>query len=218
MTVFLWYNLYGDNMASAIIHMCVAKRINEVLKVNEIALFLGSIAPDISKQVKQSKNISHFITDKEDVPNVDLFLEKYKTKLNHPFELGYYIHLLTDKYWYEEFMPKLVSGDVVILVDGSKTTLNYDGVKRLIYDDYTNINITLIDHYKLSLKLFYEKITYPTVNIKEMPTDDLSIVIDKMGIIIENSNEDKTSVFDCDKVVEFIDECAKRIMKDIRKL
>ena len=38
-------------MASAVIHLCVAKKVNEKLKMNERELLLGSIAPDISKQV-----------------------------------------------------------------------------------------------------------------------------------------------------------------------
>ena len=42
-------------MASAIIHMCVAKKVNEVLKMDENMIFLGSIAPDISKIVGESK-------------------------------------------------------------------------------------------------------------------------------------------------------------------
>ena len=73
-------------MASAIIHMCVAKRINEALKLDENALFLGSIAPDISKHVNISKSTSHFITDDGDIPDINLFLDKYKMKLSNPFE------------------------------------------------------------------------------------------------------------------------------------
>ena len=64
-------------MASAIIHLCIAKKVNEKLKMNEKELFLGSIAPDISKQIGESKVKSHFLnTSDSDVPNVFDFLEK----------------------------------------------------------------------------------------------------------------------------------------------
>ena len=44
-------------MASAIIHLCVAKEINKYLKMDENYLLLGSIAPDISKQIGETKEI-----------------------------------------------------------------------------------------------------------------------------------------------------------------
>ena len=41
-------------MASAIIHLCIAKEINKYLKMNEKELLLGAIAPDISKEIGQT--------------------------------------------------------------------------------------------------------------------------------------------------------------------
>ena len=68
-------------MASSVIHMCVAKKINETLKIkDENMLLLGSIAPDISKHLGESKTRSHFFDDNENV-DMNRFLEKYKNKL-----------------------------------------------------------------------------------------------------------------------------------------
>ena len=53
--------IIGDNMASAIIHLCVAKCANEILKRNEKEFLLGSIAPDISKQVPPKFSIYSFV-------------------------------------------------------------------------------------------------------------------------------------------------------------
>ena len=52
--------IIGDSMASAIIHICVAKRVNEFLNRNEKKFILGSIAPDISKQIGQTITNSHY--------------------------------------------------------------------------------------------------------------------------------------------------------------
>ena len=42
-------------MASSIIHICVAKEVNKYLKRNEKEILIGSIAPDISKQIGRTK-------------------------------------------------------------------------------------------------------------------------------------------------------------------
>ena len=62
-------------MASAVIHLCVAKEVNKFLKMDEKELLLGSIAPDISKQIGQTKEISHFLdpSNEDDIPNIERF-------------------------------------------------------------------------------------------------------------------------------------------------
>ena len=59
-------------MASALIHLAVAKNLLKDLKVeNEKDYLLGSIAPDLAKQIGTSRIDSHFlIHTKEDVPNI----------------------------------------------------------------------------------------------------------------------------------------------------
>ena len=74
--------------------------------MDENYLLLGSIAPDISKQIGETKEISHFLdhSNEDDIPNIDRFLSKYRSELNNPFEMGYFIHLLTDKYWFRDYV------------------------------------------------------------------------------------------------------------------
>ena len=47
-------------MASSIIHLCVAKKLNNILKKEETPFLLGSIAPDLTKLVDEPKTFSHF--------------------------------------------------------------------------------------------------------------------------------------------------------------
>lgn len=203
-------------MASAIIHICVAKEINKILKVDEKQLFLGSIAPDISKQIGQTKEKSHFLsTPKEDVPNIFAFLEKYQTQLENPFLLGYFIHLYTDKLWFDEFIRKRVYENSIKLLDGTTVSTTEKEIFHLIYNDYTNTNITLLDIYHLDLSLFYEPIFLPTVEMEEIPISKLPILIEKMGIIIENSKEEKNYVFDSSVLKEFISQCTDKILKKL---
>ena len=147
-------------MASAIIHIAVAKEINKNLHMNEKELFLGTIAPDISKHLGKSKVKSHFLTNKDsDLPNLEEFLNKYKDNLNNPFIMGYYIHLFTDYLWFKYFIEEISNNnDYIKLLSGDNLKCSKEEITKLIYNDYTNLNILLIDEYNLDLSLFYEEL------------------------------------------------------------
>ena len=185
--------------------------------MDENYLLLGSIAPDISKQIGETKEISHFLdhSNEDDIPNIDRFLAKYRSELNNPFEMGYFIHLLTDKYWFRDYVYKFIER---YTQDKIKKNVTYTALKDLIYNDYTNLNITLIDNHNLNLDLFYNEIELPKSKIIEIPVDKLDILIEKMGIIIEDSREEKTFVFDSNDIEEFIKNTVKYIIRDIQML
>ena len=189
-------------MASAIIHIAVAKEVNKNLKMNEKQIFLGAIAPDISKQIGESKVKSHFITNQD--------------KLDNPFIMGYYIHLFTDYLWEKYFIEEIVNKNTLKLLSGDYITCSDKEISKIIYDDYTNINISLIDKYNLDLSLFYEEVEIPKVNFKEIPLDKLQIIVDKMGIIVENSKKGYSYIFDLDNINNFIRLSTSIISDDIK--
>ena len=204
-------------MASAVIHLCIANEVNKYLKWDNDLILLGSIAPDISKQIGQPKEISHFLdhTNEDDIPNLERFLKKYRNDLNNPFTLGYFIHLLTDKYWFRDYIYKYIER---YAQDNSKKDLTYTGLRDIIYNDYTNINIKLIDEYELPLDLFYNEVPIPDTKITEIPIDKINIIVEKMGLIIAESKEEKTFIFDMDDINLFIKNTVKYIIKDLQML
>ena len=204
-------------MASAVIHIAVAKEINKDLKMKEKELFLGTIAPDISKQLGESKVKSHFLlNDKSNLPILDKFLDKYKNNLNNPFIMGYYIHLFTDYLWFKYFIPEITnSNDYIKVLSGNKIKCTKEEIEKLIYNDYTNLNISLIEEYDLDLSLFYEDIEIPNIKFDEIPLDKLQVIVDQMGIIIENSKKEYTYSFNIDNIKQFIELCKKIISTDI---
>ena len=204
-------------MASAVIHLCVAKEVNKYLKMDENDLLLGSIAPDLSKIVGETKEISHFLdhTNEDDIPNIDRFLNKYRDDLTKPFEMGYFIHLLTDKYWFRDYIYQYIER---YTRDNDKKRLTYSAIKGIIYDDYTNINIDLIDKYGLGLDIFSNEIEFPESRITEIPMDSLDLLVEKMGQIIAASTEEKTFLFDTKDIEIFIANTVKYIIKDIQIL
>ena len=205
-------------MASAIIHLAVAKTLEKHFNITNIKdYYLGSIAPDISKQINQSKQTSHFIDiENTNIPNVNKFINKYPNFINNSFELGYFIHLYTDKIWFSKYLNKIVSGNYIKLLDGTTIKTTEEEILRLIYQDYTNLNIVLLDEYNMDLSLFYEEFSIPKTTINEIPLDKLNILINKMGIIIQNSNEKKAYTFDKYTIQEFIETTSNEILKKLK--
>ena len=204
-------------MASAVMHICVAKKVNEYLNFREKELFLGAIAPDISKQINEAKEKSHFINGIKDIPDINAFMFKYKDKIKTPFDYGYLIHLYTDLVWYSN-LDKYIYGMLGEIIINSEEYKNSD--RRLIeifYNDYTNIGIKLIDEYGVDLSLFYEEFEIPNTCITEIPITKLNILIDKMGIIIENSHHGRSDLLDYSKVCSFIDDVSCEIIKFLKQ-
>lgn len=205
-------------MASSVIHLAIAKKLKKYLNVkNSYDYYLGAIAPDLSKQISRTKKLSHFLFDtREDVPNMDKFTEKYKYFYKNDFELGYYIHLYTDKIWFNEFINSITYRNSVKLLDGTIIKATEQEITSMIYQDYTNINIQLIDEYNLDLSLFYEEFSKPHSCLDEIPLNKLNILIDKMGIIIENSKQEKNYIFDLTGINEFIEKSVQVILTELK--
>ncbi len=205
-------------MASAIIHLAVAKTLEQYLPIkNKRDYYLGSIAPDISKQIGENKQRSHFlINTRDDIPNMELFKEKYPNFKDNSFDLGYYIHLYTDRLWFSHFLPLITNGNYIKLLDGTVIFSAPTEMQSLLYQDYTNLNVQLLDEYKLDLSLFYEDFIKPETSIDEIPVDKLNLLLDKMGIIIENSKEEKPFAFDLYLVLDFIDKTSQEILESLK--
>lgn len=207
-------------MASAIIHLAIAKKLLDYIKVeNKKDYLLGSIAPDISKQIGSSKVSSHFlIKTKPDVPNIQMFINKYPNFINNSFDLGYFVHLYTDKLWFDGFLEHFIYNNSIKLLDGTITETTKEEMQNMIYSDYTNMNIELIDKYEIDLSLFYEEFQIPKTNILEIPTYRLDILINKMGILISNSKQEKAYTLDINQVEQFIDYTCNEIIKKLQEL
>jgi len=85
------------------IHLAVAKRVNELLKLDENSFYIGAVIAELDKKI--GKKASHFqkkevINDvKVMLPSYIDYVKKYKDKLNNPVYMGYLIHLMTDYYF-----------------------------------------------------------------------------------------------------------------------
>lgn len=191
-------------MPSTVIHLAIAKEINSKLKRDNSKFLLGAIAPDIYKDVGIEKKITHFIDNENGIPNLDLFLKKYKDNLDDDFVLGYYVHLFADFLWFKYFLTEIRGKNIITKIDGTK--IKYTGNMDLIYiySDYTDLNMKVIDKYSLDLKIYYNDIPIIDNIITEIPMDKLNILLDNTGQIIENSKSHKNMVFNMDHINQFI--------------
>ena len=208
-------------MASSIIHIAVASELNKKLNRDRSKLLIGTIAPDISKLVGESKKFSHFtIQSDENIPDLDKFLKKYKNRLNDDFVLGYYIHLYTDYLWFKYFLPDVYdnSKHLVTKLDGTIVKCNGLMIEQYIYNDYTNITRDVIDNYDLDLKIFFNEIPKLENIIEEIPMDKIDLIVNKAGEIIENAKERKEFVFNMDNIYNFISLSVELISSEIDKL
>ena len=77
------------------------------------------------------------------------------------------------------------------------------------------LNIKVIEEFDLDLSLFYEEFRVPNTTITEIPANRLDVLINKMGIIIQNSKEEKTYSLDIQQIKNFIDITVNKLEKEL---
>ena len=207
-------------MASSIIHIAVANEVNKVLKRDSSLILIGSIAPDLSKLVGEPKSKSHFLAGTEDIPIIDRFLQKYRNRMNDDFVMGYYIHLYTDFLWSKYFMPEVYDRNKKMIkkLNGETVKCNGNMLSLYIYNDYTNLNVKLIDNHELDLKIFYNDIPKMENIIEEIPMDKIQMIVAKTGEIVKNSRDKKTMIIDIDSIEQFIKMATKLTLASLEEI
>ena len=187
-------------MASTMHHIAIGqlyyeKYLSNYSELEKNQFLLGTITPDCAKQKDdESKRMkSHFIEpklldDKLDlaiyIPEIEKFVDKYRDKLNDPYVLGYLVHLITDKFWFEVVMPIFIRKNLDIIDKEAKNIndLKYqsyvDWYYKFLYPDFDIQDIII------GAMVFGEKVEFP--NFLEF---DLS------NLIIDEVNADSLQLF-----------------------
>ena len=206
-------------MASSLIHVAIASEVNKRIKRNESALLIGSLAPSLYKQVGGRKQITHFIDEQfGDIPNIKLFLDKYKSYLKDDFVLGYYLHLYTDYLWNKYFLPEIYTHNLITTLNDKVVRCNKEEMKRYIYSDYTNLNTKIIEMYDINLNVFYNDPPHFRKIIEEIPMDRIHLIAKETSVIIENSKKKKQYLFDAGNIKQFIDTSVLLILSKLEEL
>ena len=88
-------------------------------------------------------------------------------------------------------------------------------LKKYLYNDYTNLNVKLLDEYNLDLSLFSNEVVLPKIYMDEIPIERLPELLDATSVIIENFKEGKEYLFDIDSIKEFIESAVNLIVDKI---
>lgn len=205
-------------MASYVIHIAVAQEINKVLKKDKIKLLLGSIAPDLSKLIGETKVKSHFLDSEKDlIPKLERFMNKYQQNLDDDFVLGYYIHLYTDYLWFKEFTPKFYKNNTLKLANGKIIPATNDIKLIYLYKDYSILNNKVIKEYNINIEDFnIENIKIPDI-IKEIDINKIDVLIKQTNTFIKEDINEEPKVITLEKINEFISKSVDIILKDINK-
>ena len=206
-------------MASLVIHLAVANEVNKVLKKDNNYLLIGAVAPDLSKQIGETKVYSHFLDNPDtNIPNIERFLNKYQCHLDDSFILGYFIHLYTDYLWFKYFMQEIYDNNILTKLDGEIIKCDKDQMMYYLYNDYTNLNKVLLESYNLDIEFFNNPLPVFNVPIDEIRMDKLDIILKKCLTIIDESKIGEKYIFDVNNINKFINTSIELILAKINEI
>lgn len=222
-------------MPGFVIHMAAAKEYLELLGITDKKYIndyiIGTVAPDIvsGNQKKESHFWSDFsFTQFVRKPDVDAFYKKYETRLNEPYFLGYYHHLLMDLrflelYWTKHFSfmnnklePAFLYDEVTnvkLMDDGKIYPRELFFSDEMYYGDYTRLNGYYIEKY--DLRNFIQADDLSEVENVNVDTEAVKNKIRKV-MTSENTNE-APRVFVVEEIDRLISYTAKEDAKYIMR-
>lgn len=177
-------------MPSIASHMVVAKLVSEKLNINDIDFIKGNLLPDIVNNFQSHHKIQgkYYL-----IPDIDFF--KQKLNLNKKLELGYFTHLLLDKYFLEEYIP--------YNVNNLKTYEN-------IYKEYDAINYRLVKKFNLDV-LYLQKI------LSEINEDIDSEKLTKNLECLSNKEIGETKYLNFEDFSSFLYNIAQKISEEVKE-
>lgn len=179
------------------IHLAIAKKVSDKLKVDPDCLMLGSVLPDICNE--KNHKLSHFQfgeKDLEGLANPDKFLSKYKDKLDNPIMMGYLVHILTDRFYNEYIFKNFYIYDendtgIGIYLKGKKKLLAGNARKKLKHRELDIYDKWLMNHNYVCKFNDFECIN-EVIDIDEASFDKESL---KQYILSSNNDINKINIF-----------------------
>lgn len=181
-------------------HLAVAKKINQKLKMQENEFLLGNIMPDINNgyAIKDISKIiphrrTHYATKKkfekgrQIVPDYNKFYNQNKENMDNPLVAGYLTHLLVDYYWNHKVYIEKGIYDNNHKLKGIKSNSG-----KIIEGNYKEIGKIKANDYKKFTHYIYKK------NLIDIPKYDEKFSTNSNIInTVKISKEDSKKVFKC---------------------
>ncbi len=200
-------------MASRMMHYAISINLAKELNIKDFNSFaIGNLAPDMIGEKHLDYLKSHFINTCEqgcsNAINWVKFIEKYGHKsIDNDFELGYFVHLISDAYWSDFIQSKYLSEyPAEIQAD----------VLEQSYRDLKKCNRPLIQHYAMEYAL--HSIEMP--EIEEINPSCFEEVIFALKNDFTNSERDEAhfELFKFGEITEYIEKVTKECVFEVQKL
>ncbi len=175
------------------IHIAIGKEYIKKHKLeikNEKEFIKGSIAPDLTEnftEIAKNKDITHYGIWKDDETkiHIDKFLNDKKVDLRKDFWKGYFLHLLTDKYFYNQTFKQELEE---IIKNNDK-----------FYNDYDCLNEVIIEKYKIDIEENIKKyMNFIKKEPKYLKKDKVIKFIEDMSQLDLNEEVEKFNRKECD--------------------
>ena len=174
-------------------HMVIAKLVGESLKIEDDDFYRGNLLPDVTKE----EDSHHKTPGKTNfqIPDMAYFQEKLNRK--NKIDIGYYTHLLLDKYFLEEFLPTHIKRNDIFETG-------------IIYDDYSAINSRLVEHFELDV----DRIKKALRNFQEEVWMEK---VEKNISYLEITEKKEPKYLKYEEFALFLEDISKKISKEIKE-
>lgn len=178
-------------MPSIAAHMAIAKLVSKKLGIKDPNFIRGNLLPDITI----SKNSHHKIQGKYYmIPDINYF--KSVLNLDNCLELGYFVHLLLDKYFLEDYALNNFSNlDVFI--------------NKIVYNEYDMINYEIVKYFNLDVPYLKDILSEFNVPINRE-------ILNKNLNSLSLTNCFKTKYLNSDDFIKFLCYIADIISEEIK--
>ncbi len=175
-------------------HMAVAKKVGEILNINDDEYIFGNLLPDLYT----NKRESHFKKRGKIymIPNIDYYIETHD--ISNKLNLGYLVHLLLDKYYLEDYLAVKFPNAYV-----------FDN--NIIYNDYDVLNKDIIKAFDLDVAYIENILT----------NHDGDFDKQKLALNIKclHFNVEKETIFlKKEEFIKFLNDVSQRIVDYIKKM
>lgn len=172
-------------------HMVVAKLVSEKLNINDSDFIRGNLLPDIilKPNSHHKKEGTYYY-----VPDLQYF--RKELDFTNKLHLGYYVHLLLDYYFLEDYVLNNIS-NLNVFID------------KIIYHEYDKINYQLVQRFNLDVEKLKEI-------LKEFPEDIDQEKLEFNLQCLSLTKIEKSKYLNFESFADFLDRVSEIISKEIK--
>lgn len=204
-------------MSSLLAHIAASDILKKQYSLGNEFLY-GSILPDIYKKIdKYDRSTTHYIVKTEDgkrLPDLEKFQEDFIIgKEKNILILGYFSHLVQDRIWFSEYVPKYAklveNGKVEFLKDHTiheEKDFDYN-----MYADYACMEEYLVNKYQFNIDDLRQM--FKNFNAEEEVKD----IIDREIVRHESEKGREVTFVTNEDIDEYIEKCVNECKKYLEK-